>query len=144
MCEAYHSLKLSVFNASMRLWLQFSFCWRFVPSWHTLHTTSWSPALLALIRQFEHIECPQRSTMGFFLAKSNAPLQHRQVISSTCCGAAEIKNGIEMEATDCDWSRDIDVIWLLKVRGGMWSGKCEGCEAPARRIRERPDVSATK
>ncbi len=81
-----------------------SVCERSVPSSQTLHLSSWSPTDFAVVRQFEQIECPQRSNLGVFWRVSNSPLQHRhdklRSLAASLSLASGSKNGMQNEAEE--------------------------------------------
>lgn len=78
-----------------------------------------------------HIECPQRSNVGDFFCKSNESLQHRHSESrraaassshSSCSRVAEMRNGMEKEATEAEitGTEDVDIVVMQqKQQMGM-------------------------
>ena len=75
------------------------------------------------------IECPQRSNVGDFCCKSNEPLQHRHSESrraaassshSSCSRVAEMRNGMEKEATEAEITGHVDIVVMQqKQQMGM-------------------------
>jgi hypothetical protein len=75
------------------------------------------------------IECPQRSNVGDFFCKSNESLQHRHSESrraaassshSSCSRVAEMRNGMEKEATEAEITGHVDIVVMQqKQQMGM-------------------------